>query len=349
MRDWKNTILNQKATMKEAIETLDKESLRIVLVADQEKRLIGTITDGDIRRALLKHQSMETELTDFMQTSPITASITDSRDEILQKMHAFDLLQIPVIDNNDIVVRLELLRHLIQKARYDNPVFLMAGGFGQRLRPLTEHVPKPMLHVGQKPILETILEQFIEAGFYNFYISTHYKADVIYAYFGDGSDWDVNIHYVHEDKPLGTAGALGLLPSDLPDLPIIMMNGDLLTKVDFYELLSFYEEHDGVATMCVREYDFQVPYGVINSDEQKVTNIIEKPVQKFFVNAGIYVINPSLLKEVDGKAYLDMPHFLNDKIEQDEVVNMFPLHEYWLDIGQMEQFDQAQVDAVSLF
>lgn len=346
MRNWKNTILNQTATMQEAIEVLNNEALRIVMVVDQDDRLVGTITDGDIRRALLKHQTMDARLSEFMYTTPTVAHRAESRDEIFIKMHSLDLLQIPIIDEDGAVAGLETLQHLIEKRRYDNPVFLMAGGFGKRLRPLTEHTPKPMLNVGSKPILETILEQFIEAGFHNFYISTHYKADIIHAHFGDGSGWDVNIHYVHEDEPLGTAGALGLLPSDLPDLPIIMMNGDLLTKVDFLELLSFHKEHDAVATMCVREYDFQVPYGVISADEHKITSIVEKPVQKFFVNAGVYVLNPLLLNEVDRESYLDMPHLLSNKIDQEKLVSMFPLHEYWLDIGQMEEYERANREII---
>jgi len=258
-------------------------------------------------------------------------------------------MQIPVVDKDGRVIGLETLQHLLEKKRYDNPVFLMAGGFGTRLRPLTEHTPKPMLNVGTKPILETILNQFIDAGFYNFFISTHYKAEIVHAHFGDGSEWNVSIQYVHEKEPLGTAGALGLLPKNLPDLPIVMMNGDLLTKVDFLELLSFHNEQGCDATMCVREYDFQVPYGVINASGHRITSIVEKPIQKFFVNAGIYVLNSSILEKIDGEGYLDMPYLLSQEIENHGLVNMFPLHEYWLDIGQMEQFEQAQIDSRRIF
>jgi dTDP-glucose pyrophosphorylase/predicted transcriptional regulator len=347
--DWTKIILNQSATMRDAIEVLNSEALRIVLVVDTDERLVGTITDGDIRRALLRHSTMDIILSELMNTEPTIANLTDGRDQLLQKMQELDLLQIPVVDSDGQVTGLETLQHLLEKKRYDNPVFLMAGGFGTRLRPLTEHTPKPMLNVGTKPILETILEQFIETGFYNFFISTHYMAEVVHAYFGDGSEWNVSIQYVHEKEPLGTAGALGLLPKNLPDLPIVMMNGDLLTKVDFIELLSYHNEHGGDATMCVREYDYQVPYGVVKADEHRITSIVEKPVQKFFVNAGIYVLAPSILNGVDGEGFLDMPHLLSEKIKNNEQVNMFPLHEYWLDIGQMEQFEQAQIDSRNIF
>lgn len=349
MYNWKKIVLNQTSTMKEAIDVLNNESLRIVLVVDQANRLTGTITDGDIRRALLRRYAMDTKLLDFMCTEPTVANTTENREEILQKMNSLDLLQIPIIDHDRRVVGLETLQHLIEKERYDNPVFLMAGGFGTRLSPLTEHVPKPMLNVGSKPILETILEQFIDAGFHNFYISTHYKADIIRDHFGNGSNWDVHIQYVHEEEPLGTAGALGLLPNEVIELPILMMNGDVLTKVDFKQLLDFHCEHDVEATMCVREYDFQVPYGVIEGKDQYVTNIVEKPVHKFFINAGIYVLNASILGNIDGSKYIDMPHLLGERIGNNKEVAMFPLHEYWLDIGRMEQYDQAQIDSKALF
>jgi NDP-sugar pyrophosphorylase family protein len=288
---------------------------------------------------------MESKLSDIMYKEPTIATADENRDTIFAKMKKLDLLQIPILDNEGRVVGLETLQHLLVKARHDNPVFLMAGGFGKRLSPLTDHTPKPLLKVGKKPILETIVDQFISAGFHDFYISTHYKAEMLRKHFGDGSDWDVSIKYVHEDEPLGTAGALGLLPKDLPDLPILMMNGDLLTKIDFEQLLNFHIKQRGDATMCVREYDFQVPYGVIKSKENRIIQIIEKPIHKFFVNAGIYVLSPSLVQTVDGVTYLDMPNMLESKIEQGGQVNMFPVHEYWLDIGQMDQFEQASCDS----
>lgn len=335
--------------MQEAIQVLNDEALRIVLVVDGYQKLVGTVTDGDIRRALLRHLTMETVLSEFMFTQPTVASVNDDRNQILLNMKKLDLLQIPIVDESDKVVGLETLYTLIEKKQYDNPVILMAGGVGRRLGPLTEQTPKPMLHVGSKPILETILNQFIDAGFHHFYISTHYRAEIIEDYFGDGSDWGVSIQYIHEEQPLGTAGALGLLPKDLPDLPIILMNGDLLTKVNFHELLSFHVKHGSDATMCVREYDFQVPYGVIQAEKHRITSIVEKPVHKFFINAGIYMLNPDVFNTIDGKGYLDMPHLLNETIDRNKQVNMFPLHEYWLDIGEIEQLEQAQLDSQEIF
>jgi len=350
MPDWKKVILRKTDTMESAIQVLnDTGYFRIVMIVDNNERLVGTVTDGDIRRALVEHYGMDALLSEIMFKEPTTALATDSRRKILAIMKDKDFLEVPIIDENRKIIGLETLHHIIEKKKYGNPVFLMAGGYGVRLQPATNDIPKPLLKIGDKPILETILNQFIDAGFHNFYISTHYKADMIRKHFGDGKQWNVSIQYVHEDNPLGTAGALGLLPLDLPELPIIMMNGDLLTNVDFVSLLKFHNEQDAIATMCVREHDIQVPYGVVKSSQQKVVSITEKPIQKFFINAGIYVLNPSLLLSVDGKSHIDMPNLLETQIKENEKVSIFPLHEYWLDIGQIEQLEQAKLDSENLF
>lgn len=344
MVHWDKILLTPETSLDDAIKVLHEGGYRIALVVDTKNRLLGTLTDGDIRRALMQHRSMNDAVQRVMNNSPVTAKETDSSREILLAMKSQSLLHMPVVDGNNVLVGMKTLQDLINRVTYDNPVFLMAGGFGTRLQPLTNKVPKPLLNVGGKPILETILLQFIESGFRNFFISTHYKAEMIREHFGDGSRWGVNITYIHEEEPLGTAGSLGLLPDSLPDLPIIIMNGDILTRVNFSSLLDFHNESDGVATMCVREYDFQVPYGVIQSDESKVTGIVEKPVHSFFVNAGIYVLNSSLVQSVAKAFYLDMPHLLDESINKGEVVNMFPIYEYWLDIGHKDQYILANQD-----
>ena len=341
MNDWSKTLVVSTSTLEVAINAISNSSMRIALIVDQEKKLCGTITDGDVRRALLRHMNMKSIVTEIMNSEPIVASSTDDHDTLLSMMKSRDILHVPIVDNMDRVIGLETLQRLVENVKYDNPVFLMAGGFGTRLQSLTKDTPKPLLNVGNRPILETILIQFVDAGFHNFFISTHYKAEMIREYFGDGSNWGVNIQYVHESEPLGTAGALGLLPLRSPGLPILMMNGDLLTKVNFEHLLDFHSEQGGLATMCVREYDFQVPYGVVTIDNQYINMIKEKPIHKFFVNAGIYVLELDLLDELNGAVYLDMPNLFEAYIEQGDQINAFPIHEYWLDIGRMEEYERA--------
>lgn len=342
MKQWELTLVGPECSMEEAIATLDRVAVRIVMIVDEKRCLLGTLTDGDVRRALLKQKSLSTQVKDVMCKTPRTASPNWSRERIMAVMDTYQLLQLPVIDAEGKVIGLETLHELLTRRRRDNPVFLMAGGFGTRLRPLTHNCPKPLLKVGDKPILELILERFISSGFHRFFISTHYMPEMIREHFGDGSQWGVSIRYIHEDEPLGTGGALGLLPHDEIDAPLFMMNGDLLTTLNFENLLEFHQEHQGAATMCVREYEYCVPYGVIQSDGHRIRSMVEKPVHHFFINAGIYLLSPELVKSVAAKQRVDMPTLLEGEIAAGRDVNMFPVHEYWLDIGRMEDFQRAQ-------
>lgn len=341
-------LLEPSATILEALEIINKEALRVALVIDKDQHLVGVVTDGDIRRGLLNNLSLNDAIALVMNTNPTVAEVGAERETLIDLMESKGVLSIPLLKDGK-VVGLETLHGALSKNKYQNPVFIMAGGFGTRLRPLTDTCPKPMLKVGDKPILETVVKSFIKAGFSNFYISTHYMPEQIHQHFGDGSNLGVNISYVHEDSPLGTGGALGLLPEDMPrDLPLIMINGDVLTKVDFQRLLNFHIENDADATMCVREYDYQIPYGVINGEGNQITSMVEKPVQRFFVNAGIYVVSPRVIQSVEKNQNIDMPTLLEQHMKERQKVLMFPIHEYWLDIGRMDDFKRAQVDILSL-
>ena len=344
MKSWKSVLVRPETILEEAIATLDRGALRIVIVVDEQDRLLGTLTDGDVRRALLKHLPLDIPVREAMCATPQTAQRDWSRERVLAVMESTQLLQLPVVDIDGRVVGLETLHGLLEKRLLNNPVFLMAGGFGTRLHPLTHDCPKPLLKVGDKPILELILESFIKVGFHRFFISTHYLPEMIRDHFGDGKRWGVTIRYVHEDEPLGTGGALGLLPPEEINDPLIMMNGDLLTTVDYCGLLDLHKEHKCVATMCVREYEHQVPYGVIQGNGHRISSMVEKPIHKYFINAGIYVLSPELIKTVKTGIRVDMPTLLEHAIDAGEEVAMFPVHEYWLDVGRMEDFKRAQVE-----
>ncbi|OEF47197.1 nucleotidyltransferase family protein [Vibrio splendidus] len=345
---WKKTIVKPEATIVDALRVIDSEALRIALVVNDEQHLLGVVTDGDIRRGILNSLPLDTPIVEIMSCSPTTASINTAKEQLVKLMESKSILAVPLLEDNK-VVGLETLHHLFEEKTYQNPVFIMAGGFGTRLRPLTDNCPKPMLKIGNKPILETVIRSFIKAGFENFYISTHYMPEQIQNHFGDGTELGVNINYVYEEAPLGTGGALGLLPSDLPqDLPLIMMNGDVLTKVDFERLLDFHNDNEADATMCVREYDYQIPYGVINGEGNKITSMVEKPIQRFFVNAGIYVVSPTVIQSVPKNHHIDMPTLLEQHMNERDNILMFPIHEYWLDIGRMDDFNRAQADIHTL-
>jgi len=345
MISWKKILIKPTDSLEHAIKILHEGGARITLVCDKNDKLLGTVTDGDIRRALINKLTMKSEVKIVMNNNPIKASKDFSKQELLQLMTSKSLIHMPIVDENGEICGLETIEHLISSPLYKNPVFLMAGGFGKRLHPLTENTPKPLLKIGGRPIIETIIRQFIDHGFNEFYISTHYKSEQIREYFKDGSQYGVNIKYVHEDTPLGTAGSLGLLPDNVSSLPIIVMNGDLLTKVDFEDLLDFHNSSESDATMCIREYDVQVPFGVVELYEGKIAKILEKPLHKFFVNAGIYVLNSNLVKKVDGKSYLDMPDFLENELKN-KGINAFPIHEYWQDIGRIEEYKKANHDVL---
>ncbi len=345
--DWKKILLNPEQPIRDALELIDRESLRIALVVDENLHLLGVVTDGDVRRGLLRNLTLASPVKEVMNATPLTAKLGTARKDLVKFMQQEQLLAIPLLEGG-VVAGLETLQRVGTFSKYQNPVFLMAGGFGTRLRPLTDNCPKPLLKVGDKPILEILLDSFIRAGFVNFYISTHYLPEMIRRHFGDGTKWNVKITYVHEEIPLGTGGALGLLPASAPKLPLILINGDVLTNVDFERVLEFHNKHNSAATMCVRDYEYQVPFGVINGDGNKIISMVEKPIQRFFVNAGIYVVSPDVWRSVEQNSRIDMPSLLEQFIAKSSNVLMFPIHEYWLDIGRIEDYNRAQIDIRNL-
>jgi dTDP-glucose pyrophosphorylase len=348
MSGWRRCLVVGDKTIREAVQVLDAGEMQIVLVVDAEQRLMGTVTDGDVRRGILKGVSLEDPVSRIMNPDSTVAGTGESRESLLSLMQRTQLRHVPVVDQGRHVVGLETLDELVQTRAKRNRVVLMAGGLGSRLQPLTDDCPKPMLRVGTKPLLETILENFIDFGFRRFSIAVNYMAEVVQEHFGDGARWHVEIDYLRESQQLGTAGALGLLP-DVPTEPLLVMNGDVLTKVNFSQLLNFHESHRAAATMCVREYDFQIPYGVVRLDKHRIAGIEEKPVRRCFVNAGIYVIEPSALRLLPPGERFDMPGLFSKLVEQQQETAVFPIREYWLDIGQMADYERANGEFTQLF
>jgi len=348
-RNWEQVLISRNSSLKSALEIINKEALRVALVVSETRELEGLVTDGDIRRALLQGKGLDTIVNEVMTTTPLTAQIGTDRTALLRMMKDNDLLFIPLLDGRRIAGLETLNDALVSKEKRENPVFLMAGGFGTRLKPLTDKEPKPLLKIGARPILEILIRRFSEAGFHNIFISTHYLSSKIVDYFGDGSSLGVNITYLEEEVPLGTGGALGLLSDYLiNDLPIIMMNGDVLTKAEFGTLLDFHVKNKVSATVCVREYNYEIPYGVVNGDGRKITSMVEKPIHRYFVNAGVYVLSPAIARSLIKNTPIDMPTILEQqRLATDDVI-MFPLHEYWLDIGSLQDFQRAQRDVIGL-
>ena len=348
MVDWQKVLVRASTSIKDAILAMDACGFGILLVVDERRKLLGTVTDGDIRRGLIKKVLPES-VGDLMNDSPTVASEFWSKQQMLDCMNSKQLLHLPVTDGCGKVIYLETLQALIQKPKLDNPVFLMAGGFDTRLHPLTLNVPKPMIEIGGKPLLATVLQSFIDQGFHRFYFSLHFMPDAIVDYFGDGQRWGVSISYVEEKFPLGTAGALGLLPTIEDDLPIIVMNGDLLSKINYVSLISHHIQSKAAATICVREHEYKIPYGVMETDDWNVIAISEKPTYTYHINAGIYVLNAELVRSVERNVYLDMPMLLESALKNEMPLGIFPVYEYWLDIGRHEDLEKAENDYQHLF
>ena len=346
--NWKKSVVLPAASVKDVMQVMDKSALQIVFVVDEDNRLLGAVTDGDVRRSILRGGDLSQPVATIMNIHPISALQGTERAALLRLMKAKTVRQIPLVDEENHLVGLAQMEELLYRPRRDNAVVLMAGGLGTRLRPLTDKIPKPLLKVGTKPILETILESFLDAGFHRFYFAVNYKSQMIEDYFGDGSRFGAEIAYLHENKRMGTAGALFFLPEQ-PKAPILVMNGDLLTKVDFGALLDYHIEQGATATMAVREYNYQVPYGVIDFDGEQITGIREKPSYSFFVNAGIYVLSPEAVAQVNKEEFFDMPQLFDELVTAGKKTTVFPVREYWLDIGRMDDFQRAQEEYGELF
>ena len=347
MKSFNRIILNKNSTIKEALEIIDVGDMKIALIIE-ERKLIGTVSDGDIRRAFLRGLTIQDSVEEVIHKDFIYAKVGDSKEKIIELAKFNQIYQIPIVDDKLILVGIEELSDLIGSIEYKNKIVLMVGGLGTRLRPLTNELPKPLLTVGKKPILEIIIENFSKYGFKNFILSVNYKSEMIEEYFGNGSKFGVSIEYIHEDKRMGTAGALSLIRDKLID-DFFVMNGDLLTNINYEHLLNYHKEDNSSATMCVREYDYQIPYGVVNIENQHIISVEEKPLYKFFVNAGIYILKPTVLKEVPDNQFFDMPTLFEKLIEKEEKVLSFPIREYWLDIGEIKEYRKANAEYINIF
>ncbi|APC97529.1 nucleotidyltransferase family protein [Francisella frigiditurris] len=336
------------ATIREAWKVIDSGAMQIALVVDDSDKLIGTLTDGDIRRGFLNGLNMDSSIETIVFRTPITSTIGEAKEDIVKKATLKKIHQIPVVDDKNTVIGLHLLDELSLPQVKPNRVILMVGGLGTRLRPLTNDTPKPMLHVGEKPILQTIVESFVKYGYINITMCVNYKSHLIQDHFSDGSSFGANIEYIFEQSRMGTAGALTLL-KEKPLEPFFVMNGDLLTNVNFESLNDYHRYNLAMATMCVREYDFQVPYGVVKMEGNNITSIQEKPVHSFYASAGIYMLSPEAIDYIPQNQFYDMPTLFEKLISAKEKTISFPLKEYWLDIGRIDEYKKANDEYNKVF
>jgi dTDP-glucose pyrophosphorylase len=337
---WKDAVISTSSTIKSAIEQLNQVGMKIALVLDPDQKLIGTVSDGDFRRGMLNGLTLADSVEKIMNSNPRTIDQKASRIQVLDLMENTKIMQIPVVNEKNQVVGLHLWEEMSVKAKYSNVMVIMAGGKGSRLHPQTEKIPKPMLLVSDKPILEHIIKRAQNQGFNHFIIAINYLGDIIENYFGDGTNFDAEIEYLREQSPLGTAGALSLLTSK-PDNAFLVTNGDVITDINYSDFLEFHRSQNAAATIAIHTHEFQIPYGVLKISGLEVESYEEKPIISNFINAGVYALEPDVLDLIKEPKLRNMPEILEISKNLNKKVIVYPLHESWIDIGRPEDLAKA--------
>lgn len=340
MKGWYSLKIDYNNTVKACMEKLESNISHILLVTENNDFLVGTVSDGDIRRWILNGGDVNDPLSCCMNKSPKFLKNDFDFNHAYSLMKEYKIQHVPIVNSNNQIVGLHCLEEIISPDAKPNTVFILAGGRGSRMGDLTQNIPKPMLNIGGRPILETIVENFVNQGFSDLIISINYLGYKIKDHFGSGCFFNANITYVEEDRPLGTAGSLSLINKEL-EAPIIVVNGDLLTNIDFADIVDKHSQNEAFATMGVREFFSEIPFGVIEESDGKIMKIEEKPLIKYLINAGVYVLNPECLSYVEYNNYLDMTNLFAKLISDKKFVFSHVIHGYWRDIGRVSEYDLA--------
>lgn len=347
MKSWEQTLLGPDEALEVALNSINASGRGICLVVDGERRLLGTLSDGDVRRAIIAGATLQTPCHEVMNARPTGIAAGASRRAILAELRDRQLRHLPILEDG-VVVGLAMPSDFLSAPERPNRIVIMAGGKGERLAPLTLDTPKPMLKVGPRPVLETIVRTFAEQGFRSFFLSINYRADQIENHFGDGSDFGIDIDYLRETRPLGTCGALSLMPRPVEG-PFILANGDVLMHIDYYALIEAHEASGADLTVVVREHRIQVPFGVIESGDNVVLSITEKPTFAYPVNAGLYVLSESAVDLIPADQPMDMPQLLTQMLDRGLKVCCQRDDGYWIDIGRMSDYDRANAEFGDVF
>lgn len=329
--------------LRDVVATIDRSVIKIVLVIDDSGTLVGSITDGDVRRGLLRGYTLDSAAQDIMHKDPYMLPVHSTRQQLLEIMEAKDIRHIPLVNPDRTIVGLATRDGLLGHVHnlHSNPIVIMAGGKGQRLMPLTTTIPKPMVEISGRPMLEWIIHRFVNQGFNEFYITVNHLGHVIEHYFGNGHSHGCRIHYLREQQPLGTAGSLSLLKKQLKE-PFIVINGDIMVSIDFASIIEYHKTSRASATLCVRSYRMEVPYGVVEIKDGMLKAIVEKPIHENLISAGIYVMEPDILQGIPDDTAIDMPNLLLSLVQKNKKVAVFPMREDWLDIGRHDDLELAK-------
>lgn len=326
----KKYLISSRANIKQTIIQINKFGLKLVCVVEKNNRLIGTVSDGDVRRGLIKNLTLENSIKKIMNKNP---KFIKQKSKVLQASKIFSKFKvqaIPVLDKNGLLIDIVTED---QNNNFENVIYIVAGGRGKRMMPLTKLTPKPLLEYSGTPLLESILIKFKSQGFKNIVLSINYLGNKIEEYFKNGESLGLNIRYIKETKEMGTAGSLAELNEFHNKLPVIMSNADLITNLDFKNFLNYHLKNNSDLTIASKKHNYQNPFGVITSKGKKIINIHEKPIHTFNVNAGVYILDYKLINLVKKKQYLDMPNFIQHLIKIKKKISLFPLHEIWKDVG----------------
>ncbi len=337
---WKELVVASTAKLQEAVERLNSQASKIVLIVEGGAGLVGTVSDGDIRRGLLKGVTLDDPITQVMREEPICVSRQETDIEIIRLMNNFDISHVPIVGENKRLLGLFVFEALAPKIEHDVQFVVMAGGRGVRMGEQTNNCPKPMLKVAGRPMLEHIVLQARSQGFSRLTFCVGYLQNIIEDYFGNGDWLDIEISYVCEDEPLGTAGALSLLDNPRAQ-PIVVSNGDVISDVNYSELLSFHNTHNAYATMAVRLHEWKNPFGVVHINDLMIERIDEKPISQAYVNAGVYVLSHSAVQQIPKNTFFDMPQFFNEIAAKKTKTMAYPLYETWMDVAKPEDLAKA--------
>lgn len=339
---WREAVISCSSLIKEVVSNLNEVGIRIVLVVNENQELLGTISDGDVRRGLLKGLFIDSPISSIINRNPLVVPPGLERRFVRDLMSVNKIQQIPVVSEKNQLVGLHLWDEIVAPPFRSNLMMIMAGGKGKRLLPYTENCPKPMVHIAGKPMLEHIITRAKLAGFNEFVLAIHHLGEVIESYFGDGSRLGVNIEYLREQNPMGTGGALGLLRSK-PKASFIVTNADVITDINYGDLLDFHLYHQATATMAVRDHKWQNPYGVVQTRGAEIVGFEEKPITCSRINAGVYALSPDALNELPSDVFWDMPHLFERLIKKSELTVVYPIHESWIDVGNPDDLSKVNL------
>lgn len=342
--NWRIVALLPNSSLEAALRMLDRTAMQIILVVNKLDHLLGTLTDGDIRRALLKGARLSDEIALFMNSNPVTAPPGSFDSDLLDMIRRLGIKCVPIVNSVNEICDLALLENLIDVKPRLNPVLIMAGGRGERLKPLTDSTPKPLLTIAGQPLIEILLKRLSSQGFRKIWIAVHYRAEDIVNAIGDGKELDLEIQFLREKIPLGTAGALKLLPEFDPPVPILVCNSDLMNGADFGAIVDHHVSKSAVATMAVSQHLTEIPYGVAHVEGGKLVSLEEKPMRKDLISAGINVFDSRVVSQLPGGQKLDIPDVYSKLMAQEESVVVYELQGYWLDVGTVNSMKQAEND-----